>query len=196
MAGANYIIFVRLTSEILVAFPGFSDIIKLSKERKPKVMDFKISPKIIKPLNQWLKRYGFEAECIYKKNGVFQYDPSSDIITIPGIYNGDDYDSLFMRFLRSHGLTPDFDAITLSLLHELGHSQTQSLMTDEESEECDVIKAVYSMTIDEDSDDFQFKYWEVKDEFMANTWAIMYANCFLNKVQNLENIFEKYVKFG
>ena len=159
-------------------------------------MDFKISPKIIKPLNRWLRRYGFEAECVYKKNGVFQYDPNSDVITIPGNYNGDDYDSLFMRFLRSHGLTPDFDAITLSLLHELGHSQTQNLMTDEESEECDVIKSIYAITIDEDSDDFQFKYWEVKDEFMANTWAIMYANCFLNKVQNLENIFEKYVKFG
>lgn len=158
-------------------------------------MKFKFSKKIIKPLNEWLAQNGFNTECVFEKNGVFQYDPDEDIIIIPGTHM-DEPDSLFMKCLRGLGLTSDFDTTTLSFLHELGHAQTISLFTVKESNKCDRIKAKYAVTIDEDSDDFYLEYWKVKDELLANKWAITYADCFTDKAQKIEDIFGKYIKIG
>ena len=158
-------------------------------------MEIKISRGIIEPLNKWLVHHGFEVECKYSKNGAFQYDPNCDIIIIPGTYD-DDPDSLFMKCLRGLGLTSNFDTLTYSFLHELGHSQTTNLFTTKESQECDAIKDFFSIAIDEDDDDFYLKYWEVRDEKLANKWAVTYADTFPYKAQKIEEIIEKYVKFG
>ena len=158
-------------------------------------MEIKFSKKIIKPLNKWLAQNGFNTECVFEKDGVFQYDPNDNIIIIPGTHI-DEPDSLFMKCLRGLGLISDFDTITLSFLHELGHAQTLDLFTDKESAKCDDIKREYQFTIDEDSDDFYLEYWKVKDELLANKWAITYADCFTNKAQKVEDIFGKYLKIG
>lgn len=158
-------------------------------------MEIKFTKKFIKAFSKWLKKNGFATECEYVKGGELSWQPDEDIIYIPDRYNNDP-DSLFMRHLRGLSLTSDFDVITVSLLHEIGHAQTQHLFTTRESNKCDVIKAMYAITIDEDSDDFYIKYWEVPDENMANKWAINYADTFPKKVEKLENIVEEYVKFG
>ena len=134
-------------------------------------MEIKISRGIIEPLNKWLVHHGFEVECKYSKNGAFQYDPNCDIIIIPGTYD-DDPDSLFMKCLRGLGLTSNFDTLTYSFLHELGHSQTTNLFTTKESQECDAIKDFFSIAMDEDDDEFYLKYWEVRDEKLAKKRAV------------------------
>lgn len=158
-------------------------------------MEITYTKKLVKEVNKWLKKNGFTTRCVFDKETDLSYSPDEDLIYVPESYNGEP-DSLFMRCLRNFGLTSDFDTITLSFLHELGHAQTLHLLTTKESKNCDVLKATYAIAIDEDDDDFYLKYWEVTDEVMANKWAVMYADCFEKKVQKLEEIIGENVKFG
>ena len=157
-------------------------------------MEFSFNKKSVKAIQEWLDNNGFCVNCEID-NKILAYAPDSNTILLPRRYD-DMPDTLFMRWLRGLGLTADFDTVTLSVLHELGHAQTLGMFTNRESENCDIQKAILAMTIDEDSDDFQFEYWKVKDEAAANTWAVMYTNLFPQKVQNLEDIIEQYVKIG
>ena len=154
-----------------------------------------ISKDIIKPLNEWLWKNGFVTTCIYYEEGVLQYNPASDEIRIPTAYD-DEPDRLLMKCLRKLGLKKRFKGFTMSILHELGHAQTLDLFTDKESKKCDDIKELYQDTIDENSDDYYLEYWKVKDEYAANSWAVMYANCFPKKVKELAKIIEENVNFG
>lgn len=195
MAGANYTIFVRLTSENLVAFPGFSDIIKLSKERKTKLMKIRFTKKSVEAINKWLSKYGFNTECVLKNGGALQFDPNENEILIPRAYDSD-YDSEFMKFLRNLGLTSNIDAVTLSILHELGHAQTMDYFTRSEWEWCSVQKAVWAGTHSEPDEEYLFGYWNFEDELAANNWLVLYTKSFEKKVQKLEEIIETKVKFG
>ena len=196
MAGANYTIFVRLTSEILVAFPGFSDIIKLSKERKAKVMDITFTKKSVKKIGKWLKNNGFNVKC----SRIEDDDSPAFIISLedemyillPKHYD-EEPDEMFMKCLRDLGMKSDFDATTLSILHELGHAQTYPLFTEKEWESFNEEKDVIN---ERDGEEAFFDYWNVKNELAANRWLVMFADCCPQKVQELENIIEKYVKFG
>ena len=118
------------------------------------------SVKTKEEINKWLKKNGFTTRCVFDKDADLSYSPDEDLIYVPESYNGEP-DSLFIRCLRKFGLTSDFDTITLSFLHELGHAQTLHLLTTKESKKCDVLKAMYAVAIDEEDDDFYLKYWEV-----------------------------------
>lgn len=150
-------------------------------------MNIRFTAKVVRSINKWLKKYGFATTCDMDKDEAMSYYSDEDMIILPEEYD-DEPDRLFKKCLRGLGLKSKFDTTTLSILHELGHAQTLPLLSDEESDICDGIKAEYAVTIDEDSDDYHLEYWKVKDEFMANTWAVMYANLFPEKVQELENI--------
>lgn len=155
-------------------------------------MKIKFTKKATKEIKKWLKKNGFgEVDCDLTA-GEFQFDPNDYTILAPRNYD-DSVDYLFMRCLRKLGLTSDFDAITLSILHELGHAETHALFTNKEHKSFNSDKFLLELS-DIDGEDRFFKYWEVKDELAANTWAIMYTKCFTNKVQKLEEIVEKYVK--
>ena len=158
-------------------------------------MKITFTKKSVKAINKWLKRNGFNTTCTFVKGDELAYDADDDLILIPKHYNSEP-DSLFVKCLRNLGLASDFDAVTLSILHELGHAQTFPLFTLNEWNAFDVKKLQMSIVGDPEEDSFYTDYWEVKDELAANTWATMYANLFENKVQKLENIIEENVKFG
>ena len=153
-------------------------------------MKITFSEKSVKAINKWLKNCGFEARCVIEKGGEMQFDPNDNIIILPKDYD-DEPDTLFMKCLRDLGLTSDFDTVTFSILHELGHSQTAPLLTRKEWIACSLQKMFIP-----GGEEGYFEYWKVKDELMANKWAVTYADFFEKKVQELENIIETTVKFG
>lgn len=139
-----------------------------------------------KAIRQWLKNYGFDSTCRLGKE--FECDPSEHIIYIPRNNNGyGDYD--FIICLRKLGLQNDFDTSTLSVLHELGHAETENNFSDFEWDMCALLK----MELYEKSDKMDFskyiqKYWNIKDEKMANKWLVKFVNNNPFAVQELEDI--------
>ena len=158
-------------------------------------MEITFNKKTVKAINKWLRRNGFGAECVFVKGNELAYDPNDDIILVPKHYD-DEPDGLFMRCLRNLGLTGDFDSTTLSILHELGHSQTCPILSAKEWRNCAEQKLMLAITTDVTSDESRFKYWEIADEYAANNWAVMFVKCFPKKVEKLEKIIEENVKFG
>lgn len=158
-------------------------------------MKITFSEKSIKAINEWAKKYGFNTEYIFVKSGALEFDPNENEITVPRAYDSD-YDSAFMKFLRSIGLTADFDAVTLSILHELGHAQTLDLFTAKEWKWCAVQKAVLAGISGGPDEEYLFTYWGIEDELAANNWLVLYTKSFPEKVRELENIIETTVKFG
>lgn len=149
-------------------------------------MKIKFTKKAVKAINKWLNKCGFDVECELVKGGDLEFDPNDNLILIPKTYD-DEPDAMFMKFLRHLGLVSDYDAVTLSILHELGHAETAHLFTRKEWEGCALAKFTATN---------HFEYWEVKDELAANRWAIMFADSCTNKVEKLETIIEENVKFG
>ena len=158
-------------------------------------MKIKFTRKSIKAINKWLKRNGFTTTCRLSNKYALCYDLDENEILVPPQYDGDK-DDLFMKCLRDLKLTSDFDAVTLSILHELGHAQTAHLFTYDEWNGYNIVKGSLALVLDENDDDFYFKYWEVEDEKAANSWLTMYVNCLPKKVQKLEDIIETTIKFG
>ncbi len=158
-------------------------------------MKITFSEKSVKAINKWAEKYGFNTEYIFVKSGALEFDPNENEIIVPRAYDSD-YDSAFMKFLRSIGLTSDFDAVTLSILHELGHAQTMDLFTAREWKWCAAQKAILAGISDGPDEDYLFSYWNIEDELAANNWLVLYTKSFPNKVQELETIIETTVKFG
>ena len=158
-------------------------------------MEITFNKKTVKAINKWLKRNGFAAKCVFVKGDELAYDPNDNIILVAKHYL-DEPDTFFMRCLRNLGLTGDFDAVTLSILHELGHSQTCPMFTEKEWEKCVVEKFAIAVNTEPMSEEGLLKYWEVADEYAANNWAVMFVKCFPKKVEKLEKIIEENVKFG
>ena len=158
-------------------------------------MKITFSEKSVKAINKWAEKYGFNTEYIFVKSGALEFDPNENEVTVPRAYDSD-YDSAFIKFLRSIGLTADFDAVTLSILHELGHAQTLDLFTAKEWKWCAVQKAVLAGISGGPDEEYLFTYWSIEDELAANNWLVLYTKSFPEKVRELENIIETTVKFG
>ena len=158
-------------------------------------MKIRFTKKSVKAINKWLKKYGFDTECELVNKGDLEFDPNENIILIPRAYDSD-YDSEFMKFLRKLGLTADFDPVTLSILHELGHAQTFRLFTNKEWVWCAAQKAVWAGIHEGADEEYLFGYWNFEDELAANNWLVLYTKSFSKKVQKLEDIIAENVKFG
>lgn len=158
-------------------------------------MKITFTKKSIKAINKWAKKCGFNTEYIFIKSGDLEFDPNENEIIVPRAYDSN-YDSAFMKFLRGIGLTSDFDAVTLSILHELGHAQTVDLFTSKEWKWCAAQKAILAGLNDGPSEEYLFGYWNIEDELAANNWLVLYTKSFPKKVQALEDIIESTVKFG
>ena len=158
-------------------------------------MKITFTEKSIKAINKWAKKYGFNTEYIFVKSGALEFDPNENEVTVPRAYDSD-YDSSFMKFLRGIGLTADFDAVTLSILHELGHAQTLDLFTAKEWKWCAAQTAILAGISGGPDEEYLFTYWSIEDELAANNWLVLYTKSFPKKVQELENIIETTVKFG
>ena len=158
-------------------------------------MKIKFTKKSVKEINKWLRKHHFYAECVFIKKGDLEFDPNEREILVPANYVSD-YDSVFMKFFRGIGLTCNLDTVTLSILHELGHAQTVSLFSPSEWRYCAAQKAIWAGLHSEADEEYLLGYWNIEDELAANNWVVLYTKSFPKKVQELENIIEKYVKFG
>ena len=158
-------------------------------------MKITFTKKSIKAINKWARKYGFNTEYVLIKRGDLEFDPNENEVTVPRAYDSN-FDSSFMKFLRDNGLTSDFDAVTLSILHELGHAQTFDLFASKEWKWCAAQKAVLAGISDGPDEEYLFGYWNIEDELAANNWLILYTKSFPDKVQALEDIIESTVKFG
>lgn len=103
----------------------------------------KFTKELIEELNAWLLANGFDLECGIGEE--LQYDVMINTIIVPLEYDNS-LDTYFMNFLRKNGLENNFDAITLSLLHEIGHAETEHLFNRQEWNREAVIKSMLSMT--------------------------------------------------
>ncbi len=158
-------------------------------------MKITFTEKSVKAINKWARKHGFNTEFVFVKSGSLEFDPNENEILVPRKYDST-FDCQFMKFLRGLGLTCDFDAVTLSLLHELGHAQTLDLFTTKEWKWCAAQKAVWAGVHEGPDDDYLFGYWNIEDELAANNWVVLYTKSFSKKVKELEDIVEQYVKFG
>lgn len=136
----------------------------------------------------WLVKNGFD--CSARLGSSFLYEPDEHFIAIPRFYRPKniEIDAVFMAFLRENGLKVDFDSVTLSVLHELGHAETLLYyFTDEEILNDMLLKEVISYSDCPYEDDLR-AYWSIPTEYIANKFAIEYANNFPKEVQELEDI--------
>lgn len=167
------------------------------KEMEEKKMEFTLTQKFVKDVNKWLKANGFSTRCeLNIDDNEFYYDEDENVIGLGENYDSSP-DSDFVEFLRKYGLTSDFDAITLSILHEIGHSETLKLFTEKQKmrfqEEIVNINLISFVVDDKEEKKLRFQYWEVPHEYTAQLWVVFYTNCFSDKVQELEDIIGKYL---
>lgn len=148
----------------------------------------------IKPVRKWIKENGFSVGCRLTEKEFF-YDSFSNAIYLPKGYTDEETDPFFKAFLVENGLkNENLNAVTLSILHELGHAETDHLFTETEW----AFDAMMKIENDEHAlekyptaKDYLYAYWNNLTEKSANNWAIMYANTFENKTEILNEIIEK-----
>lgn len=137
-----------------------------------------------KLIRQWLKENDFDCGCRLGKE--FLYEPTDNYIMVQKIYdNSWDFD--FIECLRDLGLENDFDCTTLSILHELGHFETQWDFTDDEWENDNIWKMFLTQTITNEHE-LNVKYWESETEKVANEWLVWFVGNYKEQVQKLEDI--------
>jgi len=139
-----------------------------------------------KQIRQWLKDNGFSVGC--RLGNEFLYDPTDNYIQVQKNYD-DCFDYDFIKCLKKLGLKYDFDCITLSILHELGHHETECDFTEEEWDYDNVYKAFLQCTI-KDQHKLNVKYWECETEKVANEWLVDFVKSNPKQVQDLEDIIE------
>lgn len=150
-----------------------------------------ITKETTKAIRKWLASNGFKVGCRLGKE--FYYEPEENYIAVASNYD-DTYDTDFMVCLRRLGLASNFDVITLSILHELGHKETEKYFASNEWENDSVLKAVLPYTT-KSQKRLNFQYWATPTEYSANNWLVMYCKCFPEKVEELEEIVsELYTK--
>lgn len=151
------------------------------------------SKESIKAVRRWIKESGFSVGCRLTEKEFF-YDNFHNAIFLPKNYADEETDPFFKAFLLENGLkNADLNVVTLSILHELGHAETDHLFTDTEW----TFDAMLKISIDENAIDkfanakeYLYAYWNTLTEKGANNWAIMYANTFETKTQILNEIVE------
>ena len=123
----------------------------------------------ITALEKWLKEEGFSCKVDYTHE-EFGYDWAEDILYV-GAPIGPEVGGWFAQFLYEYGCdVRNIDREVLPLLHELGHSMTNELFTEEELKHWYYIK-LFSY---EDSYEYAFEYWSYDDEFSANLWVMKF----------------------
>ena len=148
----------------------------------------KFNKETTKLIREWLAKNDFYCSC--RLGRCFQYEPTDEYIELPKIYNDAnlEIDSVFMKWLRAYGLKTDFDALTMSILHELGHAETLLDFFDDDDRLNDSMMIELLRVSDNDYYDDLWVYWCLPTEKIANLWAIMWANENPEQTQELEDI--------
>lgn len=143
-----------------------------------------ITPNTTKAIRKWLASNNFKVGCRLGKE--FAYDAELNRIEVASNYD-DTNDLDFMAWLRENGLASNYDCITLSILHELGHHETAKYFSEDEWLDCAITKIALANS-ELDTRRLNFAYWNTPVEFSANQWLIMFCKCFPQKVDELEDI--------
>lgn len=143
----------------------------------------KLTKETTKNIRHWLGKNNFE--CTINLGNDFYYNPTNERIVISRNYiSTNDYD--FIVCLRKLGLLYDFDCITLSVLHELGHFMTENNFTDtqwdKDSEKKEKLSTKYS------GSKLNFIYWSCITEKVANLWLVDFVNNNKELVEDLEEL--------
>jgi len=145
-----------------------------------------------KAIRKWLAKYGYTVGC--RLNREFLYEPDDNYIGIQRVYDSL-WDTDFMACLRGLGMKSNFDTITLSILHELGHYETMPDFTEEEWENDNILKQILIDSAD-NQHELNIKYWATSTEKVANEWAVYMADNRSKQVQELEDIIAETMERG
>lgn len=150
----------------------------------------------------------------------------SNIVKPFGIYgmtNGEDFGWIWWKNIITYTLaefdyrtewftdfikdTFDYDVknyFTITLLHEIGHAKTFDDLTKEEDDYCNEEKEkIFAIANDEtievtkeEEKAYQYRYWNLPDEYLATKWAVDFAKQNPDYIDNLINelmkLFQNY----
>lgn len=156
--------------------------------------------KITAILNDFLEQFGLTAEA----SEDFHYNFDKNIVGYSLLAPAEGVEYL-TEFVKS--IAPDItcDIFLLSLLHEIGHSETWETLEEEEEVVCRNTKFRISRMMDNASEELlkelYFTYFGLVDEYEATMWAINYMRKNVDMISNFWNklqaeIIEFYVREG
>ena len=146
-----------------------------------------------KGLREWLSAHHFKATIRKENGGSWSCIPDKKQIYVPTT-DSTDFNAELMSWFRDHNYTADFDIITLSFLHELGHCITRT--TDLELNRLLLLEKYNSDTLFNSLPDSEKNrlYWDIPFEAAANEWAINFCEKHPAAAQRLENILASCIK--
>ena len=167
-----------------------------------KEMIAKFDTNSTKALRSWFKRNNLVCGCELCAVGdtawgnTFYYDEETHRVGLPRAYNFGVIDKAFLSHLKERGLTTEVNWLVMTILHEIGHSETVRFFTEKEMKKIGYEKFLLSIKITKENlVETNCKYWNLPDEDMANRWAINYANTFPEKVKRLEKVLLSHCEF-
>ena len=119
--------------------------------------------------NSWLEKNGFTAR-IHGLENEFYWGSETDTIAYCFVHP-ERFIEDFTYVCNDIGLDYEIDIFWLSFYHELGHSLTHELITDEEIWEADFLSGM--------------EYYYCNREYYATEWAVNFINRNIDKVCEL-----------
>lgn len=161
-------------------------------------MILQFDEKVTKSLRAWFKRNGFTCGCSFANKSFipsFCYNGETHRVELPKTYNTEAIEENFISYLEEKGLSVEANWLAMTILHEVGHSETVRLFTKKEQETNARRKMILGFQMTDDNiDEINRLYWGLPIESMANKWAISYANTFPEKVKRLEKVLYRHCK--
>ena len=139
-------------------------------------------------INEFLEPFGIVA----KMGNDMAFYPAKDLIVYSPMIPEDGLDYFMQTF---HRLAPDlvgYDSLLVSILHEVGHSETLDSLDEDEEFYCLKMKSIISIQSDISghTKELHQTYFDLPDEYEATMWAAEYlrehaaeANAFWSKLK-------------
>lgn len=156
-------------------------------------MIIKFDEKSTQAIRAWFRRNGLNCGCGFINGRTFLYDDETGRVAIPRFYIATELDEALKNHLENKGLQTSIDWLTITILHEVGHSETVRFFNLKELKYNMIEKEKISFNLTEENElESNYIYWELPVEDMANKWAINYANTFPEKVKRLEELLHRH----
>ena len=141
----------------------------------------------VKEINDCIEKYIKKWHLKARLSTDFCYFPSKRVVCWTLLVS-EKNDKDFSNFFESLGCKVKADIFIYSLLHEIGHSQTLFLLSDEEYN--------YSHDRADDKTITNEEYFNLPNEIIATKWAVEYLNDHAEEVNNFwSELQPKILKF-
>lgn len=150
--------------------------------------------KITKELNNFLKPYEIKCRlgvdfCFYPIGSLNNRKP---FITW-SLVIANKHDKTFKKFITDElGYNYKGDMFILDFFHELGHYMTDNTLTEKDRDICDTMRE-YIENKNKLTEKDYYKYYNLKDEKLATTWAVNYIINHKKEVQELWNTIQPLI---